>query len=305
MVSKIYLVNPRGFCFGVERAIQVARQSAMLYKNVYVIEDVVHNSRIAKELSEEGIHKVASISDVPTDSTFMISAHGMSPNILKDIDKSINVIDGTCSIVATIQKMIQRDRSNGKKIILIGKRDHAEIRGYVGVADHKDVYVVYSEIDIELLPDLSDSQVSCYSQTTLPHDIVNNLFKALQNKIPHIEAKDTETLNVCNATQNRQNAIIRVVQSYSIDMCIVAGSESSSNTCALRDTAIKNGVPNSFVVDGVSNLSQSMFDGVGVVAISAGASCPEIVVQEIVEYVKNMSPGVIIEEIGDKDICAS
>lgn len=302
MSLRVYLINPRGFCVGVERAIQVAKQSAMLYKKLYVVEDVVHNNRVMQQLQEVGINKVDSIEQVPNESAFMISAHGMSPNVLSKLDHSITVVDGTCPIVKSVQKMIQRDYANNKKIILIGKRDHAEIIGYMGYANHENIYVVSSEMDIELLPDMAGDSVTCYSQTTLKKSVVTNLFNILRQQIPNIETKDESNLNICCATQSRQNAVIDVINANKVDMIIVAGSRSSSNTNELVNVAIDCGVSNSILVDDVSELSTELFTGIENVAITAGASCPEIVVQEIVEFIKtDVDPNLQIDEIGNKD----
>ena len=294
MSTVCYLINPRGFCFGVNRAINIATQSVKLYKTLYITEDIVHNNRVMQDFAEMGIVKVASVKDIPDAGTYMISAHGAGPDVLQN-RKDLTVIDGTCPIVRTIQRMINKAHISGEKIVIIGKRTHAEIIGYIGWAENKDVYVVNNEADVALLPDFQNEQVKCFSQTTLTKDVIDNMTRMLKEKIPHIQVPSHTQGNACDATRERQEAVKSIADK--IDLFLVAGSQSSSNARALSTTAISSGAKMSILIDGKTNLNRELFLNASTIAITAGASTPEYVVQEILEYIKENIPDIRVEEV--------
>lgn len=294
-----YVVKPIGFCFGVNRAIDMARQSLKLYKKLYVTEDIAHNKIIMQEMTELGVIKVFNINDVPFGSAFMISAHGVAPDV-QDQTQDFTTIDGTCPTVKFIQNQIHKAVLDEKKIIIIGNRTHQEIIGYIGYANNKNVFVVYNEIDIDLLPSFTNDKVICFSQTTLNHSILEKIIFHLKQKIPNLEfatmniSNFAKFGNTCNAIKERQIAIQKIAEK--IDVFIVVGSTTSENCKTLVHTATKYGAKKVVLVDSKNNIDIAIFDNVLNIAIAAGASTPEFMVQEIVQFLQdNITDIKIIE----------
>ncbi len=287
-----YLLSPRGFCSGVSRAVDMARQMLKLYGTIYITEDIIHNKIFIKQLEEKGLIKVDSLDDIPDGSVVMFSAHGVSPHVIEKAEsKELTIIDGTCPIVKSIQNSVKKETESEKKIVLIGHRSHAEIIALLGYAGNKDTYVVYDEIDVDLLPDLSDDEVVYFTQTTLDSTVVENVVKKLKEKIPHI--KSTNQDNICYATKERQDAVRRIANS--IDLFIVVGSSHSSNANRLREVAISAGTKEAILIDSKENLTDYNFDGINSIAITSAASTPDEIVQDLLEFLKQKLDIVIKE----------
>ncbi len=287
-----YLLSPRGFCSGVSRAVDMAKQMLKLYGTIYITEDIIHNKIFIKQLEEKGLIKFDSLDDIPDGSVVMFSAHGVSPQVIEKAEsKELTIIDGTCPIVKSIQNSVTKEFESGKKIILIGHRSHAEIIALLGYAGNKDTYVVYDEIDVDLLPDFSNDEVVYFTQTTLDSIVVENVVKKLKEKIPHI--KSTNPDNICYATKERQDAVRRIASS--VDLLIVVGSSHSSNANRLREVAISAGAKEAILIDSKENLTNYNFDGIDNMAITSAASTPDEIVQDLLEFLKQKLDIVIKE----------
>lgn len=292
-----YLLSPRGFCSGVSRAVDMAKQMLKLYGTIYITEDIIHNKIFIKQLEENGLIKVDSLDDIPDRSVVMFSAHGVSPQIIEKAEsKELTIIDGTCPIVKSVQNSVKRESESGKKIILIGHRSHAEIIALLGYAENKDVFVVYDEVDIDLLPDFSEDEVVYFTQTTLDSTVVDMVVKKLKEKIPHIESTTQD--NICYATKERQDTVRRIASS--VDLLIVVGSSHSSNANRLKEVALNAGAKNAILIDSKDNLIDYDFNEVNNIAITSAASTPDEIVQELLEFLKQKLD-VVIEEFSTQN----
>ena len=278
-----YLLFPRGYCSGVTRAVSMANQAMKLYKTFYVTEDVIHNRIYIKQLEQQGMVKVDSINDVPDGSTLMFSAHGVSPKIVEKAEKKeLTIIDATCPIVKSIQNEVKLATEQGKKIIIIGHKSHAEIVALMGYADNTKFYVVYNEIDIDLLPDFSDDEVVYFTQTTLDYSVVEQIVARLREKFPEIKPGCTN--GVCYATRERQDVVRKIANS--LDLLIVVGSSHSSNAKRLVEVALSSGAKKAILIDSKDDLKPEELDNVETMAITSAASTPEELVQDLINHLK-------------------
>ena len=297
MSMNCYLISPRGFCFGVKRAVEMARQMAKLYGKLYITEDIVHNKILMNELQELGVVKVESIEDVQYGRVFMVSAHGISPESLKKAN-NLTIIDGTCPVVKSVQNMINKSFIDGHKIIIIGDRLHKEIISYLGYADTKNTFVISGEIDIDLLPSFENEKVMCFTQTTLSQSSFDKISNSLKNKIPHLEfskqSQDSQTFgNICAATIERQAAVKKIAND--IDLFIIVGSTTSSNTKELKTVAMEYGAKKTILIDSKNEFDFSILDGSIVnIAITSGASVPEFLVEDLVQLLQEKIPDIKI-----------
>ena len=261
----------------------MAKQMLKLYKTVYITEDIIHNKIFMQQLKAQGLIKVDSLDDIPDGSVAMFSAHGVSPQVMEKAEsKELTIIDGTCPIVRSIQEGVKRNSAEGKKIILIGHRSHAEIIALLGCAHNRDVFVVFDEVDIDLLPDFSNDKVVYFTQTTLDTIFAETIVNKLKEKIPHIESSSEN--NICYATKERQNTVRRIASS--VDLVIVVGSANSSNANRLKEVALSSGAKNSILIDSKDDLKESDINGVETIAITAAASTPEDLVQDLLSFLK-------------------
>ena len=279
-----YLLSSRGFCSGVTRAVNMVEQVLKLYGTVYVIEDVIHNKMFMKDLSTRGVIKVESIEEIPDASVVMFSAHGVSPEIIDKAEKKeLTIIDGTCPIVKSIQNAAKAAADSGKKIIIIGNRSHQEIIALLGCLNNKDAYVVYSEMDVDLLPDFSNDKVVYFTQTTLYSSCVQPLIEKLKSKIPHIESDSLH--NICYATKERQEAVRKI--SNSVDLLLVVGSAHSSNANRLVEVALDSGAKNAIRIDSKDELDPEILKNVSSIAVTAAASTPEFLVEDLIRFLRD------------------
>ncbi len=278
-----YLLSPRGYCSGVARAVSMANQAMKLYKTFYVTEDVIHNKIYIKQLEQQGMVKVDSIDDVPDGSTLMFSAHGVSPKIVEKAEKKeLTIIDATCPIVKSIQNEVKLATEQGKKIIIIGHKSHAEIVALMGYADNTKFYVVYNEIDIDLLPDFADDEVVYFTQTTLDYSVVEQIVAKLKEKFPGIKPGGTN--GVCYATRERQDVVRKVASS--LDLLIVVGSSHSSNAKRLVEVALSSGAKKAILIDSKDDLKSEDICGVNTMAVTSAASTPEELVQDLIKHLR-------------------
>lgn len=292
-----YLLSPRGYCSGVTRAVNMANQVIKLYGTFYVIEDIIHNKVFVKNLAQQGMIKVDSINDIPNGATVMFSAHGISPQIVDKAEKKeLTVIDATCPIVKSIQNEAKLASERGKKIIIIGHKSHAEIVALMGCTSNTKFYVVYNEIDVDLLPDLSDDEAVYFSQTTLDYSVVERIITKLVKRFPNI--KPGSRSNVCYATRERQDVVKKVANM--VDLLLVIGSSHSSNAKRLIEVALDAGAKKAILIDSKDEFDSADLKGVESMAITSAASTPEELVQDLVEFLKEKY-GIIPQEFKIQD----
>lgn len=288
-----YLLSPRGYCLGVKRAVDMINQIIKLYGSVYIIEDIIHNKLFIDNLLKNGVIKVNSLEEVPDGAAVMFSAHGFSPDIAnKAEERDITVIDSTCPVVKELQTKVQEKSEDGYSIIIIGNRAHQEVVALLGYIKNDNVYVVNSEMDIDLLPNLVNKKVVYFTQTSMYPGDIKPIIDALKLKIPNIEACNSIIQepfniahNICKDTLDRQEAIKLV--SDKIDLLIVIGSEESSNALSLVNAGINNGIKKVIRIDSKEELSNEVFNGVNNMAIISAASVAIEVVNNIVDYIKS------------------
>ena len=287
-----YLLSPRGYCSGVSRAVSMAGQVVKLYGIFYATEDVIHNKIYVKQLERQGMVKVDSIDDVPDGSTIMFSAHGVSPKIVEQAEKKgLTIVDATCPIVKSIQNEVKSATEQGKKIVIIGHKSHAEIVALMGYADNAKFYVVYNEIDIDLLPDFLNDEAVYFVQTTLDYSVVERIVAKLKMKFPEI--KPGGKSSVCYATRERQDVVRKVANS--VDLLIVVGSSHSSNAKRLVEVALDSGAKQAMLIDSKDDLKSEDLENVRSMAVTSAASTPEELVQDLIEYLKEKYD-VVMEE---------
>jgi len=277
----IILVNPRGFCAGVKRAIDTVDAALIEFgAPLYVKHEIVHNKHVVGNFKKRGVIFVENISDIPLSSNVILSAHGSPLSTFEECHRlRLNVIDATCPLVTKVHKIAKRFEDIGKQILIIGHRNHPEVIGTTGqISSHTIVIETEEEAKNVKISDVNN--VAYITQTTLSIDDTKAIVDILHERFPSITGQYEN--NICYATQNRQNAIKSIISN--IDLLLIVGSENSSNSNRLRDIGILHGVP-SFLVDDKNDISLEWFANINTVAISAGASAPENLVQDIVGYI--------------------
>ena len=290
---KIYLANPRGFCAGVDRAIEIVELSLKAYgAPIYVRHEIVHSRHVVNSLRQKGAVFVEEISEVPDDSIVIFSAHGVAKAVWEDANlRGLKVIDATCPLVIKVHKEVNRDYAQGYELILIGHAGHPEVIGTLGQVPDK-FHLVSSVGDVEKL-DVDDRVYLSYvTQTTLSVDECRDIVTALHRRFPGIKGPHQE--DICYATQNRQNAVKEL--SRLVDVIVVIGSPNSSNSNRLRELGERCGIP-SYLIDSASDIDPVWLRGVKAVGVTAGASAPEVLVSEVVEYLKRDDQASEVEEL--------
>jgi 4-hydroxy-3-methylbut-2-enyl diphosphate reductase len=259
----------------------MADQVLKLYKNVYITEDIIHNRAFMADMIAKGAIKVSFVEEIPDGNVVMFSAHGVSPEIVKICEKKgLTIVDATCPTVTTIQESIIKDSKEGKTIIIIGNKSHPEVIGLAGCISNQNPFVVSNEDEIDLLPDMQNSEVVYYTQTTLERFVVDGIIEALKRKIPHI--KSVKNDYICNATLERQEVIKKIASQ--IDLFIVVGSKHSSNTMRLTEVATRFGAKNVIRIDTKDEINEELLQNVETIAITAGTSAPEYLVQDVLNF---------------------
>ena len=281
---KIILATPRGFCAGVERAIDIVERALEIYgPPVYVRHEIVHNQHVVESLRAKGAVFVDEVDEVPEGAITVFSAHGVSQAVEDAAERRrLPVIDATCPLVAKVHKEGQRYARDGREVILIGHEGHPEVEGTIGRIEGK-VHLVSTVENVANLEIVDSSKVSYVTQTTLSVDDTREVIEALKDRYPEIVGPDVR--DICYATQNRQQAIRDLSQA--VDMILVIGSQNSSNSNRLREIGLENDVP-TYLIDDHTCIDQQWFDGVEAVGITAGASAPESLVQDLIERLREM-----------------
>ena len=279
---QIKLANPRGFCAGVDRAIDIVNRALELFEPpIYVRHEVVHNKFVVNDLRDRGAIFVDELDEVPDDNIVIFSAHGVSQAVRKNAaDRGLKVFDATCPLVTKVHLEVTRYSALGRECILIGHKGHPEVEGTMGQYDFSkggNIYLVEDEEDVEALQVKDPSALSYVTQTTLSMDDTARVIDALRAKFPEITGPRKD--DICYATQNRQDAV--KILASDCDLMLVVGSPNSSNSNRLRELGERMGAK-AFLIDNASEIQAEWLEGVKAVGITAGASAPDVLVKEVV-----------------------
>jgi 4-hydroxy-3-methylbut-2-enyl diphosphate reductase len=290
-VKKIYLGNPRGFCAGVDRAIEIVELSLKRYgAPIYVRHEIVPSRHVVNSLRERGAVFVEELDKVPDGALVIFSAHGVAKEVWEDARRrNLKVIDATCPLVIKVHNEVNRDYTNDYEMILIGHAGHPEVVGTLGQIPDK-FHLVSSVEDVEKLHVECTDHLSYVTQTTLSVDECREIVGALNRRFPGIKGPHQE--DICYATQNRQNAIKELAKF--VDLILVIGSPNSSNSNRLRELAERFGIP-SYLIDSYKDIQGEWLKGVEAIGITAGASAPEVLVTEAVSYLKGLGASEVEE----------
>lgn len=280
---KIYLANPRGFCAGVDRAIEIVELSLKTYgAPIYVRHEIVHSRHVVNSLRDRGAVFVEELSEIPDGAIVIFSAHGVAKSVWEEARRrNLKVIDATCPLVIKVHNEVNRDYANEYELILIGHAGHPEVVGTLGQIPDK-FHLVSSVDDVDRLEVENPDHLSYVTQTTLSVDECREIVEALNRRFPGIKGPHQE--DICYATQNRQNAVKELAQF--VDVILVIGSPNSSNSNRLRELAERFAIP-SYLIDSYKDIKPAWLENAKAVGITAGASAPEVLVTEVVAYLKN------------------
>lgn len=276
--KKIVLAQPRGFCAGVVRAIEIVERSLQKYgAPVYVRHEIVHNKYVVEDLRKKGAVFVDEVDEIPEGAVTVFSAHGVSKKVISDSgDRNLHTLDATCPLVTKVHKQGQRYARKDCEIIMIGHAGHAEVEGTLGQIDGK-VHLVEDVKDVASLVVSNPEKLAYVTQTTLSVDDTRGIIEALMTRFPMIEGPDVK--DICYATQNRQSAVRDMANQA--DLILVIGAKNSSNSNRLREIGTEMGL-NSFLIDDASALNPVWLEGVKSVGVTAGASAPEILIDQLI-----------------------
>ena len=293
---QIELANPRGFCAGVERAIQTVEEALTRYGiPIYVRHAVVHNRSVVADLSERGVVFVEDLDEVPDKATVILSAHGVSRAVIKESSRRwLNVYDATCPLVTKVHAEVRRFRSEGKEVVMIGHAGHPEVEGTLGQCD-SGIYLVEDLNGVNELQVKNPASLAYVTQTTLSVDDTTRIVTALRMRFPAIDGPRRG--DICYATQNRQDAIRSIAQRA--DVVLVLGSPTSSNSNRLREVAAESGA-DAHLIDDVSEIQPEWLEGCELVGVTAGASAPESLVVDVIDQLVVLG-GELVTAIARED----
>ncbi|MBA4382584.1 MAG: 4-hydroxy-3-methylbut-2-enyl diphosphate reductase [Sideroxydans sp.] len=281
---ELLLANPRGFCAGVDRAIEIVERALVLHgAPIYVRHEVVHNKFVVEGLKAKGAIFIEELKDVPAGSILIYSAHGVPQSVRREAEsRNLTVFDATCPLVTKVHIEVSRLRERGQEIVMIGHKGHPEVEGTMGQSEG-GMYLVESPADVAKLLVKDEQNLAYVTQTTLSVDDASTIIAALKTRFPFITGPKKD--DICYATQNRQDAV--KVLSQQCDLVIVVGSPNSSNSNRLREVAHNLNV-SAYLVDNASELKVEWLQEKRCVGISAGASAPEVLVQEVIERLNEL-----------------
>lgn len=285
----IELANPRGFCAGVDRAIEIVERALELYgAPIYVRHEVVHNRYVVRNLKEKGAVFVEELEEIPDDSTVIFSAHGVARIVQTTAaGRELRVLDATCPLVTKVHTEVSRYGREGRTVILVGHAGHPEVEGTMGQATGV-VHLVECVEDIDNLNIPAGTPLAYVTQTTLSVDDTAKILERLRERFPKIEGPRRD--DICYATQNRQDAVRAIAGRC--DVVFVVGSATSSNSNRLRELAAQTGAQ-AFLIDGAEDIDKKVLEGVHRVGLTAGASAPEILVDEVVKELQALGGSLI------------
>ena len=284
---QIVLANPRGFCAGVDRAIEIVDQAIEAFgAPIYVRHEVVHNRTVVDGLKEKGAVFIEDLKDVPVGSYLIFSAHGVSKKVQQEAkDRNLIVFDATCPLVTKVHLQVAKHAKQDREVILIGHAGHPEVEGTMGqyekCTENGNIYLVETPDDVRNLKVNNPANLAYVTQTTLSMTDTQVMVDALKETFPSIQEQKKD--DICYATQNRQDAVHDLAEKS--DLILVVGSPNSSNSNRLREIAEQLG-KSAYLIDTYKDLDKSMLDGIDVVGVTAGASAPEVLVQEVIDQLK-------------------
>jgi 4-hydroxy-3-methylbut-2-enyl diphosphate reductase len=290
-VKKVLLAKPRGFCAGVERAIEVVNLALELFEGpIYVRKEIVHNKHVIDHFEAKGVIFVEELDQVPGGATVIFSAHGVSPAVRREAAaKNLKVVDATCPLVTKVHLEAVRFAREARSIILIGHQGHEEVEGTMGEApDHVQLVGTEQEAEAVQVPD--PDRVAVITQTTLGVDDAQRIIDVLKRRFPKLVTPPSH--DICYATQNRQTAVKRLAERA--QLVLVLGSDNSSNSRRLREVAEDAGA-RAYLIDDASQIDPAWLDGVECVAVTAGASAPEYLVEEVIDHFRALGASDVEE----------
>ncbi len=294
----IQLANPRGFCAGVDRAIDIVNRALEVFgAPIYVRHEVVHNKFVVEDLRERGAVFVDELEEVPDDCIVIFSAHGVSQAVRKEADRrQLKVFDATCPLVTKVHMEVAKFSAEGRECVLIGHAGHPEVEGTMGQYDHSaggEIYLVEDESQAANLEVAQPDKLSYVTQTTLSMDDTALVIDALRARFPQIEGPRKD--DICYATQNRQDAVKQLAAQC--DLMLVVGSPNSSNSNRLRELAERMGAE-AHLLDGAEDIDPAWVEGKQRIGVTAGASAPEVLVQEVIDGLRQLGAQAPIEVAG-------
>jgi 4-hydroxy-3-methylbut-2-enyl diphosphate reductase len=291
---QVILANPRGFCAGVERAIAIVERALEKFgAPIYVRHEVVHNKFVCDDLRAKGAVFIEELSEAPAGSTVIFSAHGVSKAVRAEAEaRGLKVFDATCPLVTKVHVEVGKMRNQTREVVMIGHKGHPEVEGTMGQSA-SGMYLVETAEDVAGLQVLSPRNISFVTQTTLSVDDASVVIAALKGRFPEIQGPKKD--DICYATQNRQDAVKALTEQC--DLVIVVGSPNSSNSRRLKEVAVARGI-DGYLIDGPDEINMAWFVGKQNVGITAGASAPEILVRRVVERIRELVGGDVMEGKG-------
>ncbi|CAI86000.1 MULTISPECIES: 4-hydroxy-3-methylbut-2-enyl diphosphate reductase [Pseudoalteromonas] len=297
---EILLANPRGFCAGVDRAISIVERALDIFeKPIYVRHEVVHNRYVVDGLKSRGAVFVEELDQIPDDSIVIFSAHGVSQAVRTEAKRrDLKIFDATCPLVTKVHMEVTRASRKGIECILIGHQGHPEVEGTMGQYgnDGGGIYLVETVEDVAKLNVKNADNLFYCSQTTLSVDDTADVIDALRAKFPAIDGPRKD--DICYATQNRQDAVRDLADK--VDVLLVVGAKNSSNSNRLRELADKMGTK-AYLIDDATNVQESWFTGINAVGVTAGASAPEVLVQQVITRLKELGGNQVTENPGEEE----
>jgi 4-hydroxy-3-methylbut-2-enyl diphosphate reductase len=293
-MMQVLLANPRGFCAGVDRAIEIVERALTIHgAPIYVRHEVVHNKFVVEDLRSKGAVFVEELDEVPPGSTVIFSAHGVSQQVRRDAEaRQLKVFDATCPLVTKVHVEVAKMREHGREIVMIGHRGHPEVQGTMGQSAG-GMHLVENPEDVDKLVVADEKRLAFVTQTTLSVDDARLTIEALRRRFPAIVGPKKD--DICYATQNRQDAVKALAARC--DVVIVVGSPNSSNSNRLREVAQHQGVA-AYMVDNASQLDPAWLEGKERIGVTAGASAPEILVRQVIDKLKRLGAEEVSEESG-------
>ncbi len=294
---QVYLANPRGFCAGVDRAIEIVERALEMFgAPIYVRHEVVHNRFVVEGLRAKGAEFVDELEQVPSGATVIFSAHGVSRAVREEATRrGLRIFDATCPLVTKVHMEVVRHRDAGAECILIGHAGHPEVEGTMGQAD-AGMHLVESVEDVARLKINNESSLAYVTQTTLSMDDTAKIVAALRTRFPDIKGPKKD--DICYATQNRQDAVRALAKS--VQLMLVVGSRNSSNSNRLREVAEGQGV-RAYMIDGPDDIKRDWLAGSQKIGLTAGASAPEELVQQVVARLREWGANVVEEQQGKSE----
>ena len=280
--QEILLAEPRGFCAGVDRAIEIVERALQKFgAPIHVRHEIVHNTYVVNDLKAKGAIFIEELAEVPPGATLVFSAHGVSKAVQNEAEaRGFRIFDATCPLVSKVHVEVAKLAQEGYEFIMIGHKGHPEVEGTMGQLEH-GIHLVEDVADVARVQPLQTERLAVVTQTTLSVDDAAEITAAVRARFPSV--REPKQQDICYATQNRQDAV--KVLSAQVDLMIVVGSPTSSNSNRLRELAVKLGIP-AYMVDSAEELRPEWFEGVTRVGLTAGASAPEILVRQVVDRIK-------------------